>query len=163
MFIANQRAQTVKRVVVTFPIYSKSAHTIFLDFLSFFRVQLLITLYNNILNKEMEKPPLKKKKLIERDSDSDDGGFDIPSTLSSDRSDKKVSFAPSSSQTTPPPQTSQPTEEQVDSDNNNKKRQPRLVMKKMILNNFKSYAGRQVIGPFHKVNIYQEHSLFSSI
>jgi structural maintenance of chromosome 4 len=31
-------------------------------------------------------------------------------------------------------------------------REPRLVMKKMVLNNFKSYAGRQVIGPFHKVN-----------
>ncbi|KAI8874522.1 hypothetical protein K501DRAFT_4695 [Backusella circina FSU 941] len=32
------------------------------------------------------------------------------------------------------------------------KQQSRLVMKKMVLNNFKSYAGRQVIGPFHKVN-----------
>lgn len=102
----------------------------------------------------MDKPPLKKKRLIKDDSDSDDGGFDLPSTLSSsDRSDKKVSFAPSSSQPTAP-QTSQPSsEEQLNSDNDsNKKRQPRLVMKKMILNNFKSYAGRQVIGPFHKVN-----------
>lgn len=108
----------------------------------------------------MDKPPLKKKRLIKGDSDSDDGGFDVPSTLSSsDRSDKKVSFAPSSSQTTAP-QTSQPSsEEQLDSDNDSsKKRQPRLVMKKMILNNFKSYAGRQVIGPFHKVNIFKRHS-----
>ncbi|CAO3670170.1 unnamed protein product [Rhizopus microsporus] len=30
------------------------------------------------------------------------------------------------------------------------KKEPRLVMKKMVLNDFKSYAGRQVIGPFHK-------------
>lgn len=27
----------------------------------------------------------------------------------------------------------------------------RLVISKMIINNFKSYAGRQEIGPFHKV------------
>lgn len=31
-------------------------------------------------------------------------------------------------------------------------KKPRLVIKKMVLNNFKSYAGRQVIGPFHTVN-----------
>ncbi|CEG80133.1 Putative Structural maintenance of chromosomes protein [Rhizopus microsporus] len=30
------------------------------------------------------------------------------------------------------------------------KKEPRLAMKKMVLNDFKSYAGRQVIGPFHK-------------
>lgn len=30
-------------------------------------------------------------------------------------------------------------------------KKPRLVITKMVLNNFKSYAGRQVIGPFHKV------------
>ena len=29
---------------------------------------------------------------------------------------------------------------------------PRLAIKKMVLNNFKSYAGRVDIGPFHKVN-----------
>ena len=28
---------------------------------------------------------------------------------------------------------------------------PRLVIKSMILDNFKSYAGPQTIGPFHKV------------
>jgi hypothetical protein len=28
---------------------------------------------------------------------------------------------------------------------------PRMVMTRMVLNNFKSYAGRQNIGPFHKV------------
>lgn len=32
-------------------------------------------------------------------------------------------------------------------------KKPRLVIKKMVLINFKSYAGRQVIGPFHKVKI----------
>lgn len=28
---------------------------------------------------------------------------------------------------------------------------PRLVVKEMVLENFKSYAGAQRIGPFHKV------------
>jgi structural maintenance of chromosome 4 len=28
---------------------------------------------------------------------------------------------------------------------------PRLFIKKMVLENFKSYAGQQHIGPFHKV------------
>lgn len=30
---------------------------------------------------------------------------------------------------------------------------PRLVIDKMVLKNFKSYAGRVEIGPFHKVGI----------
>lgn len=30
-------------------------------------------------------------------------------------------------------------------------RKQRLIIKEMVLENFKSYAGRQVIGPFHKV------------
>lgn len=29
---------------------------------------------------------------------------------------------------------------------------PRLFIKEMVLDNFKSYAGKQFIGPFHKVN-----------
>ncbi|KAG2208081.1 hypothetical protein INT47_010443 [Mucor saturninus] len=44
--------------------------------------------------------------------------------------------------------TPEPMEES--NEDNNKKHEPRLVMKKMVLNDFKSYAGRQVIGPFHK-------------
>ena len=28
---------------------------------------------------------------------------------------------------------------------------PRMVINKMVLNNFKSYFGKQEIGPFHKV------------
>jgi hypothetical protein len=32
----------------------------------------------------------------------------------------------------------------------------RLIIHKIVVDNFKSYAGRQEIGPFHKVN----HSLF---
>ena len=28
---------------------------------------------------------------------------------------------------------------------------PRMIINKMILNNFKSYFGKQEIGPFHKV------------
>lgn len=38
-------------------------------------------------------------------------------------------------------------------------RKPRLVITKMVLNNFKSYAGRQVIGPFQKVH---ENIIFES-
>jgi len=30
---------------------------------------------------------------------------------------------------------------------------PRLMISKIVNENFKSYAGTQVIGPFHKVNI----------
>lgn len=30
---------------------------------------------------------------------------------------------------------------------------PRLVIKEMVLRNFKSYAGEQRIGPFHKVRL----------
>ena len=33
---------------------------------------------------------------------------------------------------------------------------PRLVIHKMVLNNFKSYAGKIEIGPFHKVSIELE-------
>jgi len=32
-----------------------------------------------------------------------------------------------------------------------KGRRPRLAIKKMVLENFKSYAGAQHVGPFHKV------------
>jgi hypothetical protein len=32
-----------------------------------------------------------------------------------------------------------------------KEKKPRIVINKMILNNFKSYFGEQEIGPFHKV------------
>jgi hypothetical protein len=32
-----------------------------------------------------------------------------------------------------------------------RKRAPRLFIKEMVLRNFKSYAGEQRIGPFHKV------------
>ena len=28
---------------------------------------------------------------------------------------------------------------------------PRLIIQQIVMENFKSYAGRQVIGPFHKV------------
>lgn len=51
---------------------------------------------------------------------------------------RHVSFAPGTNQ-----EPDEPTE-----------RKPRLVITKMVLNNFKSYAGRQVIGPFQKVRSY---------
>ena len=31
---------------------------------------------------------------------------------------------------------------------------PRLVIHQIVMENFKSYAGRQVIGPFHKVQCF---------
>ena len=31
-------------------------------------------------------------------------------------------------------------------------KRPRLAIKKMVLENFKSYAGRVEVGPFHKVH-----------
>lgn len=57
-----------------------------------------------------------------------------------------INTQPNARTPTPP----QPREGSAENDSS-KKREPRLVMKKMVLNNFKSYAGRQVIGPFHKV------------
>lgn len=42
----------------------------------------------------------------------------------------------------------QPVEEQPFQSNEPK---PRLVINQIVMENFKSYAGRQVIGPFHKV------------
>lgn len=48
--------------------------------------------------------------------------------------------------TTPPPETlAQSTHERLSGP------QTRLVIHKIVLINFKSYAGRQIIGPFHKV------------
>ena len=40
---------------------------------------------------------------------------------------------------------------QIAKQNPPEERKPRMVINKMILNNFKSYFGRQEIGPFHKV------------
>lgn len=33
-------------------------------------------------------------------------------------------------------------------------RTPRLFIKEMVMRNFKSYAGEQRVGPFHKVRVY---------
>ena len=38
-----------------------------------------------------------------------------------------------------------------DEDAKRRARKPRLAIKKMVLENFKSYAGAQHVGPFHKV------------
>ncbi|KAG0183387.1 hypothetical protein DFQ29_005763 [Apophysomyces sp. BC1021] len=56
--------------------------------------------------------------------------------------DRKVSFSPQAKDIAPDTSFQQSTQE--------KEQKPRLVITKMVLNNFKSYAGRQVIGPFHK-------------
>ncbi|KAI9030725.1 RecF/RecN/SMC N terminal domain-containing protein [Phycomyces nitens] len=49
------------------------------------------------------------------------------------------------SQRTPAPETPE-----VPVSDRSEEQKPRLVITKMVLNHFKSYAGRQVIGPFHK-------------
>lgn len=107
-------------------------------FYSFFFQKILI----------MDKPPAKKKRLIHPNEESNEENESLTPPLSSDKIDRKVSFAPLKE--TIPLQENPPLQE---ADEESKKKQPRLVMKKMVLNNFKSYAGRQVIGPFHKVNI----------
>lgn len=57
--------------------------------------------------------------------------------------------------TTPVPSQQQKQQKQQQKQQQQQKkkevRKPRLVITKMVLNDFKSYAGRQVIGPFHKV------------
>jgi structural maintenance of chromosome 4 len=90
----------------------------------------------------MDRPPTKKKRLVHPDEQENEEHESSSQPVAPEKFDRKVSFAPSTE--TPPSQ-------EINDDS--KKKQPRLVMKKMVLNNFKSYAGRQVIGPFHKVNI----------
>lgn len=91
---------------------------------------------------------------VEQEEEDDE---ELPSSQLS-ASDRKVSFAAASSkeptpfkEPTPPSATPAPTSQPALDGTNIKKKAPRLVMKKMVLTNFKSYAGRQVIGPFHKV------------
>jgi hypothetical protein len=103
----------------------------------------------------MDTISTKRKRLNKNDSDIDDEEEEPSSQIL--MSDRKVSFAASSKEpsiepTAPP--SIEPTPSLLDpviENTNTKKKEPRLVMKKMVLNNFKSYAGRQVIGPFHKV------------
>lgn len=43
-------------------------------------------------------------------------------------------------------------------------RAPRLFIKEMVMRNFKSYAGEQRVGPFHKVRVFDLlRFLFKSI
>lgn len=106
----------------------------------------------------MDTIPTKRKRLNKNDSDVDNEEEDPSSQIS--MSDRKVSFAASSKEpsvepsiepTPPTVEFTPPILDPVIENTNPKKKEPRLVMKKMVLNNFKSYAGRQVIGPFHKV------------
>ncbi|CAO3607107.1 unnamed protein product [Mucor fragilis] len=107
----------------------------------------------------MDTIPSKRKRLMKSDSDveqEEEDDEELPSSQLS-ASDRKVSFAAASSkeptpfkEPTPPSATPAPTSQPALDGTNIKKKAPRLVMKKMVLTNFKSYAGRQVIGPFHK-------------
>lgn len=63
----------------------------------------------------------------------------LPTTPRSQRSQRMASDFSTRSE----PQESPTPEEEA---------KPRMVMTRMVLNNFKSYAGRQNIGPFHKVS-----------
>lgn len=40
---------------------------------------------------------------------------------------------------------------------------PRLMIRQMVLENFKSYAGTQYVGPFHKVRRIVEQLLVGSV
>lgn len=40
---------------------------------------------------------------------------------------------------------------------------PRLFIKEMVMRNFKSYAGEQRVGPFHKVSVFNSCFFFHSI
>lgn len=42
--------------------------------------------------------------------------------------------------------------EDVQPSQNTQEPKPRLIIQQIVMENFKSYAGRQVIGPFHKVH-----------
>jgi structural maintenance of chromosome 4 len=44
------------------------------------------------------------------------------------------------------------TTEDAATDDAPRRNKPRLAIKKMVLENFKSYAGAQHVGPFHKVS-----------
>lgn len=39
-------------------------------------------------------------------------------------------------------------------------KRPRLFIKEMVLRNFKSYAGEQRVGPFHKVRVSHTSRVF---
>lgn len=41
--------------------------------------------------------------------------------------------------------------------------EPRLVIREMVLENFKSYAGAQKVGPFHKVSLVVVTSLWLTL
>lgn len=42
-------------------------------------------------------------------------------------------------------------------------RGPRLFIKEMVMRNFKSYAGEQRVGPFHKVRVFRFASVSVSL
>lgn len=115
----------------------------------------------------MDKPPPKKKRLIVRDkeSDSDDSFMDegVHTPLPAGKQPEPIEQQ-QQQQTTEEPikeTTPVPEQQQQTTDETEKKNTPRLVMKKMVLNNFKSYAGRQVIGPFHKVSKNKKQNHYS--
>ena len=108
----------------------------------------------------MDTIPSKRKRLIKNDSDAEEEEEEEELLLSSQlsTSDRILPTAGATSkeptpfkEPTPLSATPAPSSQPALMDTNTKKKTSRLVMKKMVLNNFKSYAGRQVIGPFHKV------------
>lgn len=104
----------------------------------------------------MDKPPPKKKRFIMRDDETEsEPELDESDTQMNEQVNAEAPSPISQAKPeTPPPAVNEPVDEPVPepvNESDGKKKQPRLIMKKMVLNNFKSYAGRQVIGPFHKV------------
>jgi len=53
-----------------------------------------------------------------------------------------------------------PAESAPDSSTRHRSQRPRLFIKEMIMRNFKSYAGEQRVGPFHKVRVCRSLSNF---
>lgn len=56
---------------------------------------------------------------------------------------------------TPSPTQSQTQSQTTESEStqNGRVKTPRLFISKMEMENFKSYAGKQIVGPFHKVSL----------
>lgn len=91
-----------------------------------------------------EEEPEASKHDEASEGDHENGGAPDPAEVPSDEEKEEVSLL--EPQPIPKP-SSQP--QAVDDEPQGPK--PRLVIHKLALVNFKSYAGRQVIGPFHKV------------
>ncbi|KAG1471270.1 hypothetical protein G6F56_002222 [Rhizopus delemar] len=98
----------------------------------------------------MASPPTKRTKLSQNEAVELDTPSEKISTSSSPSDNRNVEFTPDTETTDKETLPSDNKKVEFAPDTETTEKEPRLVIKKMVLNNFKSYAGRQVIGPFHK-------------